>query len=75
MLIGTELESILDISKNKVIKKCKIVQDSFYDGLFACKIQSLFIYDTDYKFVEHIFDEQQVKFSVTKGFLCSFRYV
>lgn len=56
-LIGTELESILDISKNKVIKKCKIVQDSSFDGLFACKIQSSFIYDTDYRFVEHIFDE------------------
>ena len=64
MLIGTELKSILDISKNKVIKKCKIVQDSSYDGLFACKIQSSFIYDTDYRFVEYIFDEQKVKFSV-----------
>ena len=64
MLIGTELQSILDLSKNKIIKKCKIVQDSSYDGLFACTIKSSFIYDIEYKFIEHIFDEQKVKFSI-----------
>ena len=64
LLIGTDVSAITRLSTGKVMKRCSIVNDrSDSKNVIACQIDSSFIYNEKYKYVEYKSGKEKIKFS------------
>ena len=65
MFIGTEMNAIKRLSQGKVMKRCKMMSDYYSSNrnIIACEVDSSFVYDDKYNYIEHKSGKEKIKFS------------
>lgn len=65
IFIGSDMNMIKRLSQGKVMKRCNMISDYYSSNrnIIACQIDSSFIYDERYSYIEHKSGRENIKFN------------